>query len=70
MYFEYTGETLLSVSFSESVLSVLNTGGEIIMRLRFAYVLKLGLLSGVPPVSTIGIGMGSRFRFSVFKNRS
>jgi hypothetical protein len=46
IYFEGTGETLLSVSVSDYVLPVLNTGAEPIMRLRFAFVLKLGLLSG------------------------
>jgi hypothetical protein len=34
-------------------------------RLRLDFVLKLD--SGVPPVSTIGIAIGSRFRFSVFR---
>jgi len=51
---------------SESNISVLNKGNEpILVRLRF--VLKLGY---VPPVSTIGMGMGSRFYFSFFKNGS
>jgi hypothetical protein len=54
-----------SVSDSEPKLSVSNRGTELIMRLRFGLVLKLGRVSR--PVSTIGIGMGSRFCFSVYK---
>ena len=64
-YFENTGKE--SVSDSECNVSVLNRHNEPNKRLRFYIVLKLGC---VPPVSTIYIGMGSRFCFSFFKNGS
>ena len=65
IYFECTGKE--SVSDSESNVSVLNSGNEPIIRLRFGFVLKPGC---VPPVSTICIGMGSRFCFSLLKKGS
>jgi hypothetical protein len=48
-------------------LFYLNIGVQPTTRFRFGFVLKQGLLWGVPPVSIIGMGIGSRFSFSVFK---
>ena len=59
--FECTG--MESVSDSESNVSVLNRGNEPIIIYLYCFVSKLGC---VPPVSTFGIGMGSRFRFLTF----
>jgi len=59
MYFECMGEK--SVSDSDSIL---NRGTEPNIRFRLCFVLKLGLLL---PVSIMGMGMLSRFYFSVFK---
>jgi len=53
-----------SDSDSDSNLSILNRGTEPITNLLFGFVLKLGV---VPQDSTVEMGMGSRFRFSVFK---
>jgi hypothetical protein len=58
IYFECTEKE--SVCDTVSNIPVLNTGSEPIIRLYFDFVLKFGC---VPPVSTIGIGMGSRFCF-------
>jgi len=55
------------VSNSKSNVSVLYRGSERIICLRIGFVLKLGF---VPPDAAIGIGMGSRFCFSLFKNGS
>ena len=62
IYFEWTGEE--SVSDSEFNISILNQGKEAIIRLRFGFVLKLDC---VTPVSTIGMGKGSRFCFWLLK---
>ena len=53
-----------SVSDSESNLGVSNRGTGTIIRFLLRYVLKLGF---VIPVSTMGLGIGSRFCSSVFK---
>jgi hypothetical protein len=58
IYVECTGKE--TVSDSESNVSLLIKGSEPIIRLRFGFILKLGY---VPPVSTIGKRMGSRFCF-------
>ena len=65
LYFECIGKEF--VSNSESYVYILNRGGEPIIRLRFGLVLKLGC---VLPVYTIGIRIGSRICFSLFKNGS
>jgi len=57
MYFQWVGEA--SVSDSDSVL---NSNNERIIRFCLGFLFKLGKLL---PVSIMG--MGSRFRFAVFK---
>ena len=51
----------------DCAVSVLNTGTEPIIRLRFRFFWKLDLVSVVPPVSTMGVEMCSRIRFQVFR---
>ena len=63
--FECTGKE--SISDLESNFSILNRGKEPFINLRLGFVLKPGC---VPQDSTIGMGMDSRFRFSLFKNGS
>ena len=58
MYSECIGET----SGSDSKY-VLNSGTEPVILFRLGFVLKLG---SALPVSIMGMGLGSRFCFSVF----